>query len=509
MNHSVSRLTKQHIPSVLRLSDTTTTHELQQWCQATRLLHHVAIIHLHITTDIPAEVFELALQLLSQHASITELRILAAPVEADYTSTYQRKSIIPTQQPLMYLLPRLHTLVVEGVGVQNLAEDLQQLAAAAPSETGWPLRSLQIEFYGCSIDGVPWLAFRSALLHLSDAFPHLRILSMQLPSMGPRNIIRARDLVNYQVVAPGVAVAMAMDTIFSTVLGRSYVPPGCAEKYWRELQLSDFAGLAVLAYAVQRLKFLEVLTVTEVPDVCDPCYVCLIAENILSHTEQSSLAGVPVKVRMAAVVDAMVHSGLLPPTASAAAMNFQCFDSYGSWMLQQHPTLHELHLSTVDRTWIPDRVAMSWRKQQQLQISHILNSSMFGNHPKCSSSRPSADCVGLDGIKWCVDYVRYKYGVPRDDPGITPDILSQFVDTLAGLYSARPAPVLMQHISSCQLQLHKARVGGLPGLTELLDGLESLKHLQVRSSHVSKISSNTTCWHCCCSALLLGPSAYC
>lgn len=85
-------------------------------------------------------------------------------------------------------------------------------------------------------------------------------------------------------------MTLALQSIFSEVLGRYHVPPGCADKYWRELQLSNIAGVAVLPYAVQMMGFLRELTVKEVLDVQEGNCVSYIPEDLLLLDDQFQLA---------------------------------------------------------------------------------------------------------------------------------------------------------------------------------------------------------------------------
>lgn len=129
----------QHVPYItLRLSGSSSSEQLQQWHHATRKLQHVRSIHIRIVGEVPSEAFELAMQLLSQsYNSINELVAVCTPdCGKSYNSSRGR---LITLQPVKHIVSKLETLLIKGIAVVSLADDLQALAAAAEEEESWQL----------------------------------------------------------------------------------------------------------------------------------------------------------------------------------------------------------------------------------------------------------------------------------------------------------------------------------------------------------------------------------
>lgn len=97
------------------------------------------------------------MQLLSQRCNaVQELHLLAdhqagSSVSSSHSITpppWAAASVrsglacLPTLQPHQYLIPLLHSLVIEGITVQDMGNDLRQLTAAGVK--GWRLRNLHM-----------------------------------------------------------------------------------------------------------------------------------------------------------------------------------------------------------------------------------------------------------------------------------------------------------------------------------------------------------------------------
>lgn len=120
VSHSVCQRINQHTPYLtLLLSEKTSISQVQQWFQATQRLQHVSSLHIHINSDISAEMFELAIQLLSQRSSnIRELHLLESGVA--HSAIITERASIPSLQHLQHLLGSLQTLVIQNISVKDL-----------------------------------------------------------------------------------------------------------------------------------------------------------------------------------------------------------------------------------------------------------------------------------------------------------------------------------------------------------------------------------------------------
>lgn len=78
------------------------------------------------------------MQLLSQsYNSINELVAVCTPdCGKSYNSSRGR---LITLQPVKHIVSKLETLLIKGIAVVSLADDLQALAAAAEEEESWQL----------------------------------------------------------------------------------------------------------------------------------------------------------------------------------------------------------------------------------------------------------------------------------------------------------------------------------------------------------------------------------
>lgn len=178
----------QHVPYIsLMLSGSSTRSQLQQWHKATKRLRHVSCLHFYVAGEVPEKVFDAAMLVLSQHRRnsyrVTELHLLAA-------STINRhiiKAVIPTVQPLERLLPHLQALVIDGITVESMTSDLEQLAATAAT-SGSPLQRLTLNAYWSPdivelVDGCYWRSVITSMMHVVTIAPELQQLSISLPPL--------------------------------------------------------------------------------------------------------------------------------------------------------------------------------------------------------------------------------------------------------------------------------------------------------------------------------------
>lgn len=471
VSRSISKRTTQHLPHLfLRLSDQTTTQQVQQWFQATHQLHYVPTMHMLISSKVTGGVFELAVQLLSQHANIKELHILSALNKSE-ASCMPGMDSLPSLQPLHHLLHYLHTLVIDGVTVECMANDLQQLSAASVSKKGWQLQKLAINADWRPGNELLWSEFSKGMQYLGQAFPDLRSLSMRHPLLTP-----IPDFAyNGTDPAPDETEIHAINFLLGVVNRAEPVDAEYAEAYWRELQLSTAAAMVAVASTVLHIKTLQCLTIVELPDMWRRRQVQI------AYTDPSlqALASTAARDKAAAVAEAMLKARLLPPVTSAATVTFQTLDEYGCWLLQQHPELIKVAISTERKG-----LAMSWQKQQsqqqkQQQLSlqemfaiNLAISGVTAPRPMVDKSTNSLAGSLAEGIKWRIDHLSHQHSGSKTHASV------EFINTR--VYSFRPATQFMSHISSCHLAL---KMADTPGLAELLGNLKALKHLKVSSWH--------------------------
>lgn len=148
VSRTVSKHTTQHVPYIsMLLSENSSADQLQQWCQATSNMQHPSSIHVFLAGVISADLFDLAIQQLSQrNCPVTELHISASAGDKDNIAV-----CTATLQPLQHLLPHLHTLVIEGAAIRDLPNairsDLHHLAAEAATAKTWPLQNLTLDVF--------------------------------------------------------------------------------------------------------------------------------------------------------------------------------------------------------------------------------------------------------------------------------------------------------------------------------------------------------------------------
>lgn len=171
-----------------------------------------------------------------------------------------------------------------------------------------------------------WSQFPVALGHLTEAFPDLKHFELTIPAH------------SYGDVIAGVATAAMLP---------SYRPTLYHEGLAMRLQtkLVQVAMVASITNAVERCKSLELLALDAVPDVW--------------ASGRAIAAAATAPAAAATVVAASLEGGWVPSLAAAAA-TFGTMDDTGCWLLQQHPSLRTLQLTTAHTGW-----SMLWQQQGQ------------------------------------------------------------------------------------------------------------------------------------------------
>lgn len=446
VSKAVCQRTTQHVPYItLRLSDSSSTEQVQQGCQLMQGLSPVGKIHIDIAVEVATEVFELAMQLLSQRSTpVTELHLLS----------FYGHGNVASLQSLQHLLPNLQTLVIRGITVDDLVRDLQQLAAAAAADSfeGWPLQSLTLEWN----NQCHWKLYSAAVQHLATAFPNLQQLDIRVPDIGfyLEPIPQLEDAAamtenDLALLDPKhlIFCSCGLDSAAMYVFSHPEYTPAAIE---REAATAAVAAIASLANAMIQLKQLQTLTVTEVPDIWR-----------LRTRDDSSEPPVAAVAIAAAAPDTIIQagSGLLP---SAAAAAFSTLEDLGCWLLQHHPKLLDLRICTDEAAVKGKGCSLSWQCNRKLQPA--------GSHqtPLIAGSSNSSKLTPIDmSVAAGVEHYLHRYSA------------TDFADQLSH-YSSRPADDVMGHISSLALKIVYSDCLILP---DLLENLKSLKHLEVSWIH--------------------------
>lgn len=229
------------------------------------------------------------------------------------------------------------------------------------------------------------------------------------------------------------------------------------------VQLVAIEILTALANAVQRLQHLRVLQVTSVDDVWYSIHSNArnddddLLADLRSRMDESKL------VEAAAAVDAVIAEGQLSYVLEATAA-FSTFDDYGSWLLQQHPKLTELHLDTGFQG-----LSMPWQQQQQQQTGHSTNSSMTVVTETTAAAAATATAASTTtGITCCLHCITrakvHLQDMAVSDTDRPESDLHQDLLRYLARYSNRPVDELLGHITSCKLWLKQPDVDQLSDL---------------------------------------------
>lgn len=430
VSRSCCQYAANKIPYIsLRLSEDSPVGIVHQWHQATSRLN-VTCIHIHLSGKVSAEVFDMAIDLLAQRTrKVTEIHLLGASDGSLTSHNFSEadSAYISTLQPISYVCADLQTLVIKGISVNNMAGDLQQLGASTPATSSFPhLKTLSLYLRQNSCGAFNWAQYCSALHHLSSAFPALKHLEIRVPALEFSTFAAADS-----ALARGLQTACSKHSMHS----------------------AKVAVTATLASAAMQLRYLEELYFIEVPDIWHA-----------TVTRPSAVA---------ALEDEFVFDDVSPTAGRLrslmeATTAFSTLDACGCWLLQHHPGLRRLHISTEASTW-----GMSWHRHPDLDDS--------GNQWAGDGATAVSTSAGPG---WCIDTSTYETAAKRhygrsaasSSAGGSMCLLTGFARHLS-YYSAKPAAHLMQHITNCNLKFeHRA----IDGLADVLSNLKTLQHLQVR-----------------------------
>lgn len=504
VSHSVCKRINQHIPYLtLRLSEQTSISQVQQWFQATQRLQHVSSLHIHINGEISAEMFELAIQLLSQRSSsIGELHLLESGVA--HSAIITERASIPSLQPFQQLLGSLQTLVIQNISIKDLPSDLQNLAAAATTtaaataatlatpaaQGGWKLQHLTLDVEWlhpwCS-SGVQeptpclWSTFSTAMLNLIAAFPHLNQLTIRMPPIG----LRMTEVIYYD----DGSVAHSVDEVPEALRFMKKCSTVFSNMPWDwrvSAAAAAVSAVAALVNAAVQLNSLEVFKVTDVPDIWNAQEYHEVegASYGLRMTTATALsllkAGASTAAR-AAVADEFFSNADQLSSAAQAVEVLKTLDDAGCWLMQQHQKLKEASFDTAVTGW-----HMWWRWQQQQQ-----------------QQQPSVECVSSSVCCNTTAVELYTVNLPLDvmhlyqsavaslaahvesgscSSNDSSSICQWFSSLLTGQlshYSFRPADEVLHHLSSCSLQVSGDEDQQV--IVSFLSGCKSLELLSVSS----------------------------
>lgn len=432
INHSVCKRATQQISCIsMRLTEASSDEQLSQWHQATRQLQHVTSIHVHVAGKVTAEVFDSAMQLLSQSFNkVSELHLLGEDAVRYSWGLDAYKASIPTLQPLSHLIGNLEILVVADIAIANIAHDLENLAASEATG-GRQLRRLSLQW--SYPEDTLWFEFQKAMQQLPRTFPELQQLQVWYPQL----VIKPLEAVD----ADAIADQLCGET------GRPWSPPG-------DEHLVRSAMIAAVANAVMQMECLESMSIAYAPDMWESSMWV----PPLGPCEPADAAGT-------AVVDATLDGGTLN-SASAAVAAFPTLDHTGCWLLQHHGSLRELHISTETSC------SISWRRPLQ----HLLLSSDHSrsNLPGCGIAS-ATEQAAAEVVDAAIGHDALFTEWPR------------WIKSPWPLYSFRP-DYLMQHVSRCQLRLRQTMNYGrwdcdVATLLGPWIDMKGLKHLEVMYSH--------------------------
>lgn len=413
----------------MRLTEASSDEQLSRWHQATRQLRHVTSIHIQVAGKVSADMFDSAMQLLSQSfPKVAELQLLGEDAVRRTSSFKPFPACIPTLQPLGHLMGRLEALVIQGMTNGDIAQDLLQLAASTAIDCR-QLRELTLQWRYPS--ATLWSDFLKVVKQLPLTFPVLQQLHLCFPAFAiiPLDADSADD------------IAEALQDVDDD--NEQDVPSG-------HQHLVRSAIVAALVNAVMQMDCLKVLSIQNVPDMWH-----------WSMYVQPLGTSSPADAATAAIVNATIDGGRLPD-ASAAVAAFPTLDHIGCWLLQHHVSLKRLQIAT------DTGCSISWQRppqQQQLNSDHGMCSTLSNSSTVSATQEGEAELV---------------------DACISHDTITTFwPDTVSSpwqLYSFRP-DALMQCVSKCQLRLERdSTEHEYKDMSDLLGpwiSLKGLKHLEV------------------------------
>lgn len=461
------------------------------------------------------------MQLLSQCRTVLELHLLAAAgCSSSNKNNMNFQSCISTLQPLQHVMPQLLTLVIEGIAVQDMVNDLKQLSLAAPVG-GWRLQNLTLYGYWSNLERTPielhsppclWSRFASAVRQLAIASPRLQQLSVQIPRLGysyNSDAVNDEDLrraaeegVGFNTAADGAAQVLDAAKLFQN--RDAYLS---VNKRGPKVKAATALVAAVVALfnTTLQLRHLRMLRVTDAPDIWGSLQHPLIDSWLAEYRP----VVVPWEASAVAIAAKVVEKRAeVPPEASTAASEsatgaellrmstavkaLATLDGSSSWLFQHHRTLEEMHLST------PGGWSMSWQRDQQRQDCSHDSRTECNRLAACSAS--AAPHLLEASVNWhqcaalCTRQAVFQHQAGVNVVNLVYSCHSKaFPSTLISHlshYSSRSAPYVMQHISRCQLVLEYDDVNHL---SDLLTQLKSLKQLEVNCTDDELYCSCSTC----------------
>ena len=419
----------------------------------------------------------LAVRTLALRGNVRALHILPAsqassggPVRGSSSSS-STAAAIPSLLPVRHhLLPHLHTLVVKGVTVTNLAEEAASFlappqphsppaaaATAATAPSAAPSAAAAAGFKGlrhlelcCAWSASGSLttpdAFTAAMAYLPHTFPALTHFTLQLPAVAAPSPPYIAANIAAQAAAGGAAAAAA-----AAAAVRAQAAATAAVRH-AQAQGSMLAAAVAAAAALPKLQH---LTLAHAP-------------NIWAGPGPVSSSHLAPAAAAAAV--AVGVGGRVPAAA------FRSLYDVGSWLLLQLPHLAHLQIDTVGAA-----CCMSWSRGASTAHTTTTNPS--------SSTAASSSTIPTPAVK-----LTYHAGLqrPAAAPAAaaagstssngssgssegTPQLLQELT-ALLSIYSRRPARELLPSITSLQAAIHPEQ---LPSTAAALAAMPSLTALKL------------------------------
>lgn len=469
VSRGISKVVRQYIPYItLWLHEGADTEWVQQWYEATHQLRTVGSVHINAVGAISPEVFALVMQLLSQRPDVKDLHLLGC----SSCST-------PTLQPLRFVLPQLRSLVTRDISVDDLLQDLEQLAAAAAatsSREGWQLQSLICDVVDKGLAGVgtpehpQWLRLCNEVVILATVFPRLKNLDLQ---HGYNNIAFFGPFADHLGAATTAALAQTRSGL---PYHRGYDLKACAK------QLADIAVIAAIATAVMRLSNLKVMRIGQMPDVWEhqarTPQLSAAVQHVLSSAALLEVAFLLATVRKD-------PTSKRCPAARAMSTALSTLDDFGCWLLQQHPTLEELYIGCGQKSLWQKQSTWSWKRPYD-GGNVILNSK--ATHLQPTETVPEVLELQLG---WAMHTSHDPIDFPDDGQN---NEGSDSVTSLASdffrlhRYSHRSATFFFSSVTKCALRLFHHEVDS--SLASILKDMTALKILQVGCPNIMSSAIN-------------------
>lgn len=441
----VSMRTTQHMPYIqIRLSRNSTQEYVNAWSQTTKGLQHVQTIHIHMVGRIAPDLFESAMQVLSQRGVVKELHLLG--VRSHHRDTLLGESetsctaCLPSLVPLCCVLGTLKTLVVKDLMVGHVADDMQKMAQKASRD--WQLHNLTLHLRQAIGTVSDMLHLSVGLVSAAQAFPHLQ---------------------RYDIDVSGVRCSEDI------VLNNPDTKELDAVSQ-RHNQLLTTALAAAMAGSVRQLQQLKDLRVTGLPDPWSA-----------DTTPSAALLAAWLPPQKYEDVSPAVLDILQSVPFAEAAEALCVMENLGCWLLQQQQSLQQFLLGCGhwNMTWQQQRDKQQKASSSQGCATRNYEDSLALTAPQSALTvTPAARvCAGFNAILTRIYRLQRSGAVhPRASNTI---LQHQFLRSLS-YYSPQPTSVLMHTITSCHLTLCHEQLGD-NSLAQLLRLMSSLKELKARS----------------------------